>query len=483
MELKNPLKKIVRALLSDAQVDLKPDQKMYDPPCAKTEAFIEPYLTPHKKNKQAHPKPAIEQAVFASALQLIETNKPAVLITGRAGTGKTTFIKFLQTRGEPQVIVAPTGVAALNSGGVTIHSFFQIPPRLLNKSEIKPVRSGNKREIMKNMRRLIIDEVSMVRADLVDAIDYALRINRKIDRPFGGVQLVMVGDFFQLPPIIDKTEQDLLRKSGYKSFYALGALVFDKITIETIELQKIFRQTEPIFIDLLGKIRAGSDVSAALAELNQACLGPHRSGHKPVLLTGRNQTAETYNQDQLAALPGKAFCFEGVTKGEFKINNNNLPAPSLLELKVDARVMFTKNDPERRWVNGTLGTVTKITPQLVWVKPDGDGTAHEVKAQAWENHRYEWNADNHEITSQVMGSYTQIPLRLAWASTIHKAQGLTIDDVRVDLESGAFASGQVYVALSRAKTMAGLSFASPIRESDVFVDPAIDRMLTEIRQP
>lgn len=413
---------------------------------------------------------SLNMAVFDEALAAIRAKQPVVLITGRAGTGKTTFIKqLLQDEEIRQVVVAPTGVAALNAGGQTIHSFFQIPPRLQNLQEMKPVW-GAKRQLMKNLQRLIIDEISMVRADLLDQINHALQINRGKRTLFGGVQVVMVGDFYQLPPVLPAREAEILQAAGYTRVSAVGAKCLAETQLAHITLQRVFRQTEQEFIALLGDIRRGENLAATLQTLNAHCVRPHRDGRIPMILTGHNAAADEYNEAQLRALKGRSQGYEGGIKGEFNLSTDQLPAPQVLALKPQARVMLLKNDPDKRWVNGTLATVVRCGEKAVEVMPDGDNKSYEITPHKWERRRYNWNAAENVIESEAVGSYSQLPLKLAWASTIHKAQGLSLEDVRVDLSGGSFASGQAYVALSRATSLAGLSLTAPLTPAHILVD-------------
>ncbi len=420
----------------------------------------------------------LEHEVFAEAYAALADRSRPVFVTGRAGTGKTTLVRqLLADDSVKQVVVAPTGVAALQAGGQTIHSFFQIPPRLQNLNELKPLY-GQKRLLVKNLERLIIDEISMVRADLLDKIDYVLRYNRGSSLPFGGVQVLMVGDFHQLPPVVPPGEARILEAQGYENFYAPGAHCLQKVGLHVVELQKIFRQRDPEFISMLGHIRNGTNLEETVDRLNELSLRDHRTEQVPVLLTGTNAVAERYNTQMLEALPAVGRVFEGKIAGDFKLDADQLPAPVQLELKVGARVMLLKNDKDKRWVNGSLATVTRIGARDITVLLDDDRRTYDIAKVEWERHRYDWNANTKTIDSAVVGSYSQLPVKLAWASTIHKAQGLSLSDVRIDLRSGAFASGQAYVALSRATSLAGLSLASPLTTRDVIVDARMRTMLS-----
>jgi len=403
------------------------------------------------------------------ALAAIKGKQPVIMILGRAGTGKTTLIRsILEQDGDNQVVVAPTGVAAINAGGQTIHSFFRIPPRLHNLSEIQPRRGGGK--LFKNLKRVIIDEISMVRADLLDAVDYALQINRKDSRPFGGVQMVLVGDFLQLPPVVRRDEEEILSNKGYETPFAFSAKCLANIEVTTIELSKIHRQDDPDYIQLLGNIRSGRDLEATIAAFNARCLGEHKRKAVPVVLAGTNAVADQYNARGLQALTSEPITYEGIVAGEFNIDTDKLPTPETLTLKAGARIMMVKNDKDKRWVNGSLGTVKRLEKDRIWVALDDKDGEFEVTKTSWENIRYEWDEEKNHIEAKVVGSYSQIPVIPAWALTIHKAQGLTLENVRIDLAHGAFASGQAYVALSRARSLEGLSLASPLRVSDAIID-------------
>jgi ATP-dependent exoDNAse (exonuclease V) alpha subunit len=406
------------------------------------------------------------------ALATIRSDHPIVMVVGRAGTGKSTLIRTLMEQdADNQVVVAPTGVAALNVGGQTIHSFFRIPPRLNNLDEIQPRPGGAK--LFKSLKRVIIDEISMVRADLLDAVDYALQINRRNSRPFGGVQMVLVGDFLQLPPVVRGDEVAMLARMGYETPFAFSAKCLRDNPVTKIELAKIYRQDDPEFIRLLGNLRSGHELTTTIAAFNQACFGKHQQHANPVILAGTNAVADRYNRDGMNSLPDQAVAYTGAVEGDFKLDKDKLPAPEHLELKVGARIMMAKNDKDKNWVNGSLGTVMRLGKDRIWVKLDDKVGEYEVTKTSWENIRYGWDEDSGSVQAKTVGSYSQLPVILAWALTIHKAQGLTLDNVRVDLATGAFASGQAYVALSRARSLAGLSFATPLRNADIIVDPAL----------
>lgn len=430
----------------------------------------------------AQPRPPDGRSVFVrdmayensagvhEALTAVDAGAPAILILGRAGTGKTSLIHYLRQRpgGEKQAVLAPTAVAALNARAQTIHSFFHFPHLILDARDLPSGRNFG--VLYRRLTRLIVDEISMVRVDLIDAIDARLRTIRNDPRPFGGVQLVMVGDFLQLPPVVERDHRPLLHGLGYKTPFAFNAHALTNIPVTTVTLDRVYRQDEQEFIDLLSAVRLGEDTAEIIEVLNQRCLGPHRSGVEPLLLTPTRAAADRYNRAGLHALSGKSVFWPAQIIGKLEIDRDRLPVPEHLELRIGARVMAAKNDFSGRWINGSLGTVTRFNPKGVFVKFDRSREEHLVEAATWEKVRQVWNDAAQQIQNEVVGAYKQIPLLPAWAITIHKAQGLTLDDVRIDLGHGAFAPGQVYVALSRVRSMAGLSFARPLRRSDLQAD-------------
>jgi ATP-dependent DNA helicase PIF1 len=409
----------------------------------------------------------------AEALAAIDAGAPAVLIIGRAGTGKTRLVQYLKARpgGELQATVAPTGIAALNAQAQTIHSFFRLEPTVLDAANLSD--GGKFGNVYRRMKRLIIDEISMVRADLIDAMDARLRKVRADRRRFGGVQIVMVGDFLQLPPVIQPNDWPVLEALGYRGPFAFNAHALADLPVKTVALDRVWRQDEQEFIEILGHIRSGEAVGAALERLNARCVGPHRAGVAPLLLTATRAAADGHNKRGLQALGGERAGFTAKIDREFTLAPASLPVPEHIELAVGARVMAVKNDGGGRWVNGSLGTATGFTEDGVTVMFDRGHEEHLVSPVAWEKVRQQWNETTKRIETEVVAAYRQIPLIHAWAVTIHKAQGLTLDDVRIDLGSGAFAAGQVYVAISRVRSLSGLSFARPLRASDIQVDPML----------
>ncbi len=416
----------------------------------------------------------------SDAMTALDERTPVVFVTGRAGTGKSHFIRSLVEAdpGFPQALLAPTGLAAMNIGGQTVHSFFGFPPRPLIGNLEKP--SWFFTRTARAIRRLIVDEVSMLRADVMDAMNTHLQVARKSSRPFGGVQMLLVGDFYQLPPVVRGDESQLLEDAGYNSPYAFSAHVLRDAPLSAVELTEVHRQTDRDFIALLSALREMRGVQDAVETLNDACLGRVLE-RRPVLLCATNAVADNYNARGLAGLPGSGMKFAGAFEGETPKaqGGDRFPAPWELVLKHGARVIFTQNDSEGRWVNGTLGTVTRLEDTLVTVEKD-DGKEVEVERAVWPQARWVWNAAEKKMEVKEEYKYVQFPLAPAWALTIHKAQGMTLDAVEIDLGRGAFAPGQTYVALSRARSMEGLSLARPMSVRDVQVDPAIAEGLSRL---
>ncbi|RMG40096.1 MAG: DNA topoisomerase I [Candidatus Dadabacteria bacterium] len=422
----------------------------------------------------------VETPEFKEALKLIEKRTPFIFITGRAGTGKSTFIDLLRrelTRNF--AVVAPTGVAALNVGGQTIHSFFRFPPRPVDPEKITPVRGG---EIYRKLELLIIDEISMVRADLLDGIDRFLRINgRQRNKAFGGVQIVGVGDLFQLPPVVSTEEESLYINDKYESPYFFSAECLQQTGISTIEFTRIFRQQDREFIDILNSIRDGSDTEYAIERLNSSCLSGDEFIEGGVTLTCTNYLADKINSFQLKKLEGDVREYNGTVEGDFSLRKERLPAPEKLLLKPGAQVMFTKNDRDKRWVNGTLGIVEELADKWVLVRGMGlSGGVFEVERETWESYRFTYDRESGRIISEVVGRYKQFPLMLAWAVTIHKSQGLTLDKAIIDLGRGAFAAGQTYVALSRCRRLSDITLRRPLTERDLLCDPVIREFYSSV---
>lgn len=404
----------------------------------------------------------------ARVYNLLETTNDNYYITGKAGTGKSLLLQyFVENSGKRVVVTAPTGVAALNVGGQTIHSFFKMPFDI-DFDEIKV--DYKLREILRNIDTVIIDEVSMVRVDLMEAINRKLQIARKNDEPFGGVQMVMFGDLYQLPPVVTDGELDRYFKHNFGGYYFFNAPAIQKTDLNIYELSTIFRQKDAEFKEVLNAIRHGKFKSSQLDTLNgRTSLEKPDSGF--ITLAGHNSTVSAINHKRLTQLPGEEKIYEAEIWGN--ITESSFPTEKKLKLKVGAQVMMLKNDTNkpRRWVNGTLGVITNLNNEVV--KVNIDGVEHTVTPAAWDKIQYDYNPDERELTKKVVSSFKQLPLRLAWAITIHKSQGQTYQSVAIDLSDGAFAHGQTYVALSRCVSLEGLYLDSPIRREDVIVDPDI----------
>jgi len=398
--------------------------------------------------------------------QLDSDDRSPILVTGEAGTGKSTLVNYIKTQvGIPNtVVLAPTGVAALNVGGQTIHSFFRFPFKIIDEAALVDQKTNR---LWKKVDLVIIDEVSMLRADILDGIDMVLRKAQDSREPFGGVRLLLVGDFFQLPPVIPHHEHQILAQRGYSGPYAYNSNVLENYPPVHFELSKVYRQRDADFVSILSDLRVARNVEEAVMGINEVCVGSHREGHTPVLLTSTNAIANRYNVTGLSDLSSAAVEYECETKGKFTASR--APAPEKLTLKKGARVMAVRNDPKKRWVNGSLGTVVDLSAEEVFVRFDSSPSVRKIEPEKWDMINYKWNEAELKMVETTTASFQQMPLILAWAVTIHKAQGLTLDDVRIDLGRGAFAMGQAYVALSRARTLAGLSLTAPLRVEDVNV--------------
>ena len=416
-----------------------------------------------------------------AAFDAVAAGRQIVFVTGGAGTGKSTFIREVRARfpEKQSVVLAPTGVAALNAGGQTIHSFCRLPlrPVLPQDARLDPEHE----ELIRRLDLVIIDEISMVRADVLDGVDAFLRLNRESDLPFGGVQMVLVGDLFQLPPVVTREDQEAIA-ARYPSPHFFSARCLGGRTFFPIELEIVYRQRDPAFAELLGRIRDGLGAAEAVRQLNERCVGRELDGQHVILVPTR-QAAASENDARLTALPGAERVYDARRQGTFeRAAEDRLPAPAKLVLKPKAQVMFVRNDyPEGRWVNGTLGTVTSLEKDRVRVRL-ADGSSHEVEPIAWEDIRYALDEKSKEIVEEIVGTYTQFPLMHAWAVTIHKAQGLTLARVMVDLARGAFAEGQVYVALSRCQSIEGLSLRRPVRIAEVRVSEAARAFYEKVRR-
>ncbi len=406
---------------------------------------------------------------FKSAFDLMEYTKECLFITGKAGTGKSTLLKYFKANtGKKIIVLAPTGVAAINVGGQTIHSFFRLPPKIIQKDTIKRLRD---KSLIKNLDMVIIDEVSMVRSDLMDGIDYALRLNRgKMKTPFGGVQMVFFGDLFQLSPVVENEARQLLEER-YLSPYFFSAKVFDDCHIRAIELSTIYRQKDTSFMELLNRVRNKEHTKEDLDTLNKRVREDATVSKKDstVILTTTNILANTINQDRLSKLSGKEITYEAKAFGKFE--ESTYPTDASLKLKKGAQVILLKNDPDKRWVNGTLAKVIALSKDSIVV--DINGLTYDVPVVKWQKIEYSYNEDEDKIEDRVVGDFAQYPIKLAWAITIHKSQGQTFDKVIIDMGHGAFTHGQLYVALSRCTYMEGIRLKRPVIHSDIIFDQRI----------
>jgi ATP-dependent DNA helicase PIF1 len=399
---------------------------------------------------------------YELARDLVKGGFPLLIVTGGAGTGKSTFIRWLSQSMDGHVLIAaPTGLAALNVEGKTLHSLCALPPAWILERDIKE----HKPSIARGAQLLIVDEVSMVNANLLDAVSAFFSKNRGVDKPFGGLPVVLVGDLFQLPPVVDATMREMFART-YKTAKFHGAKALSNSPYYAIELKKAFRQRDQTFVGLLANLREGRELEASLSQINARCTITSEPPDGAVWLSPRNTEVDRRNAAELHRLTGSTRTYHGALAGKFK--GDRLPAPMVVELRAGAQVMLTKNGA--RWVNGSVGTVVTMLEGKVHVRLFDDGDVVEVLPAQWEQYDYNLDASTGRIERVVVGTYTQIPLILAWSITIHKSQGKTIDRVHIDLGAGAFESGQTYVALSRCRSLEKLTLSRPLTPSDIRVD-------------
>lgn len=432
---------------------------------------------------------------FKGILHILDNTSESVFISGKAGTGKSSLLQYFTARTEKKfVVLAPTGIAAMNVKGQTVHSFFKFPPRLIQADKLKPEYARN--ALYENLDMVIIDEVSMISANLMEAVDTALRINRnRHNEPFGGVQMVFIGDLFQLPPVVKSDLQEYFTAT-YGGNYFFDSPVFkNDFVYHKKELTHIFRQKDERFKKVLNRIRVNEARFEDFVLLNARHRDNVGDNNSSIFLTTTNKNVKRINKENLENLSGKEYIFEAVLTGKLRDEFERLkeqlvnkkiseaefedeieikfPTNVFLKLKIGAQVMMLKNDGLKRWVNGTVGHITRLNDGEVWVEIDGH--SYKMEQETWQDISYQYDAKRKEIKENIQGTFTQFPIKLAWAMTIHKSQGKTFDKVVIDIGTGAFSHGQTYVALSRCKTLEGIVLTKEIRPSDVIVDERVIR--------
>ena len=424
----------------------------------------------------------LDNLEFQNAWNLIRNTRRSVFLTGKAGTGKSTFLKYIcASTSKEHVVLAPTGIAAVNVGGQTLHSFFKIPfkPLLPDDPDFSPRRirktlrySAQKVKLIRKLQLIIIDEISMVRCDIIDFIDKVLRIySGNMREPFGGKQLLFVGDIFQLEPVITRDMRDILRRY-YNQFFFFNAKVFNKLGLIPIELRKIYRQTDNSFISMLDRVRVSHALESDLRLLNSRCDLNYQEPSNGLVMTlaTRRDTVDSINDAHMQALDTPEYVFNGVVTDVFP--DNDLPTSKELTLKQGAQVIFIRNDREGRWVNGSLGKVYRLDEDGIQVELE-NGDRYLVEQEIWENVQYSYDEKEKKVVENVVGTFRQYPIKPAWALTVHKSQGLTFNNIVIDFSGGAFSSGQTYVALSRCTSLQGITLLKPLSQRDIIVNTAI----------
>jgi len=420
---------------------------------------------------------------FRASFDALENSNRNLFVTGKAGTGKSTLLQYFRHKTTKNIaVLAPTGVAAINIKGQTIHSFFQFKPDITPESVNDIIIRKKKRKLYESLDAIVIDEISMVRADLLDCIDAFLRLyGREYSKPFGGIQMIFFGDMFQLPPVVSRGEEEIFR-SIYHSPYFFSSNVYAQIDLKILELKKIYRQKDENFIHLLNAVRHNQLQDHHLHAFNSRHHSKvsFKAGDFFVTLTTTNAIAEVVNTTELKTLPGKEYNYQGLLSGEF--DRRSLPTQESLCLKKGAQVMMLNNDTEKRWVNGSLGIVENVQSaggdDIILIKLE-NGKSVDVKKYTWEIYQYYFDDVSQNLSSKVIGYFTQYPLKLAWAVTIHKSQGQTFERVVIDVGYGTFAHGQMYVALSRCTSLQGIILKKPIAKSQVIMDNRIQEFMDQ----
>ncbi|MFH1093715.1 MAG: AAA family ATPase [Candidatus Omnitrophota bacterium] len=404
---------------------------------------------------------------FSQAFYLMENSHKNLFVTGKAGTGKSTLLQYFRKHTEKNIVVlAPTGVAAVKIRGQTIHSFFKFPPKAIQKKHVRRLRN---KSVINNLDAIVIDEVSMLRADILDGIDQSLRINRDNNIAFGGVQIIIFGDLFQLPPVVGRQERQVLEMQ-YPSPYFFSAHVWQESELQIFELNKVYRQKDDAFLNILNRVRMGECNKQDLEKINQRVIRNIVHDEQGIItLTATNSAAKAINSDCLDKINAQAVSYPSFIKGDF--DEKLYPTDVALKLKVGAQVMLLKNDKEKRWVNGTLAEVSSLGPDNIEVNINGK--EYFLAKEKWEKIEYHFNNEENTIEEKILGYFEQYPLMLAWAVTIHKSQGQNFEDLIIDMGDGAFAHGQTYVALSRCTKLEGIKLARPIVISDIIFDKRI----------
>lgn len=423
----------------------------------------------------------LDNAEFQNAWSLVRDTHRSVFLTGKAGTGKSTFLKWICEHTKKQyVVLAPTGIAAVNVGGQTLHSFFKIPLKPLVPGDVdfsphnirQTLRyTKNKIKTIRSLELIIIDEISMVRADVIDFIDQVLRIfSGNMREPFGGKQLLLVGDIFQLEPVVTANDKQILGR-WYRQYFFFNARVFGQLSLVPIELRKIYRQTDSQFIAMLDRVRVNQASPMDMGAINSRCNPRYKSGDGfEMTLATRRDTVDSINDEHMRALQSKEYTYEGEITDIFP--DNDLPTLKELTLKVGAQVIFIRNDKENRWVNGTIAHVSELTDDSVEVATE-NGDCYRLEPEMWENVQYSYDEKAQKVVGVVKGTFKQYPIKPAWALTVHKSQGLTFGKVVIDFAGGAFSSGQAYVALSRCTSLEGITLLRPLQQRDIIVNPAV----------